>query len=73
MHSPRHPGPKCPITSTAFCSSDPAAAASKIKQPPCYEDAVKQVKQTSHRPPNHHNHHPNPASPIPTLALPAKH
>ncbi|XP_048089420.1 myocardin isoform X2 [Alosa alosa] len=41
MHSPRHPGPKCPITSTAFCSSEPAAA-SKIKQPPCYEDAVKQ-------------------------------
>ncbi|XP_031417393.1 myocardin [Clupea harengus] len=40
MHSPRHPGPKCPITSTAFCSSEPAA--SKIKQPPCYEDAVKQ-------------------------------
>nr|XP_023693025.1 myocardin isoform X3 [Paramormyrops kingsleyae] len=37
---PRHVGQKCPISSAAFCSSD--SAASEIKQPPCYEDAVKQ-------------------------------
>ncbi|KAL6475228.1 hypothetical protein MHYP_G00162680 [Metynnis hypsauchen] len=39
LHSPRHVGQKCATSSTAFCSSDSASA---IKQPPCYEDAVKQ-------------------------------
>nr|XP_015212168.1 PREDICTED: myocardin isoform X3 [Lepisosteus oculatus] len=40
LHSPRHVGQKYPISSAAFCSSD--STASKIKQPPSYEDAVKQ-------------------------------
>ncbi|XP_017548629.1 myocardin isoform X2 [Pygocentrus nattereri] len=39
LHSPRHVGQKCATSSTALCSSDSASA---IKQPPCYEDAVKQ-------------------------------
>ncbi|XP_051523052.1 myocardin-like isoform X4 [Myxocyprinus asiaticus] len=38
LHSPRHVDPKSPTT--AFCSSD--SSASNTKQPPCYEDAVKQ-------------------------------
>ncbi|XP_060717409.1 myocardin isoform X3 [Tachysurus vachellii] len=40
LHSPRHIGQKCATSTTTFCSSDPTASA--IKQPPCYEDAVKQ-------------------------------
>ncbi|XP_061089247.1 myocardin isoform X2 [Conger conger] len=39
LHSPRHVGQKFPISSATCCSSD---SASKIKRPPCYEDAVKQ-------------------------------
>ncbi|XP_022524594.2 myocardin isoform X5 [Astyanax mexicanus] len=39
LHSPRHVDQKCAASTTAFCSSDSASA---IKQPPCYEDAVKQ-------------------------------
>ncbi|XP_038846135.1 myocardin-like [Salvelinus namaycush] len=35
---PQHVGQKCPVSSPAFCSSDSAAS----RQPPCYEDAVKQ-------------------------------
>ncbi|XP_024242117.2 myocardin isoform X3 [Oncorhynchus tshawytscha] len=37
---PQHVGQKCPVSSPAFCSSD--SAASDSRQPPCYEDAVKQ-------------------------------
>ncbi|MGH0123018.1 UNVERIFIED_CONTAM: hypothetical protein FKN15_017141 [Acipenser sinensis] len=37
LHSPGHSGQKFPISTVAFCSSD-----LKIKQPPSYEDAVKQ-------------------------------
>ncbi|XP_029102680.1 myocardin-like isoform X3 [Scleropages formosus] len=40
LHSPRHGEQKRPISPAALCSSD--SAASKVKQPPCYEDAVKQ-------------------------------
>ncbi|KAG7325272.1 hypothetical protein KOW79_011588 [Hemibagrus wyckioides] len=40
LHSPRHIGQKCATSTTTFCSSDSTASA--IKQPPCYEDAVKQ-------------------------------
>ncbi|XP_028675099.1 myocardin isoform X3 [Erpetoichthys calabaricus] len=40
LHSPGHGGQKFPFSSAAFCSSD--STASKIKQPPSYEDAVKQ-------------------------------
>ncbi|KAJ8363743.1 hypothetical protein SKAU_G00125740 [Synaphobranchus kaupii] len=40
LHSTRHVGQKFPISSGTCCSSD--SAASKIKRPPCYEDAVKQ-------------------------------
>ncbi|XP_036382086.1 myocardin isoform X2 [Megalops cyprinoides] len=40
LHSPRHVGQKFSISSATCCSSD--SAASKIKGPPCYEDAVKQ-------------------------------
>ncbi|KAJ8413754.1 hypothetical protein AAFF_G00082610 [Aldrovandia affinis] len=40
LHSPRHAGQKFPVSSATCCSSD--SAASKIKSPPCYEDAVKQ-------------------------------
>ncbi|XP_053540842.1 myocardin isoform X3 [Ictalurus punctatus] len=39
LHSPRHIGQKS-TSITTFCSSDSTASA--IKQPPCYEDAVKQ-------------------------------
>ncbi|XP_041753600.1 myocardin isoform X2 [Coregonus clupeaformis] len=35
---PRHVGQKCTVSSPAFCSSD----SSDSRQPPCYEDAVKQ-------------------------------
>ncbi|XP_033894369.3 myocardin-like isoform X2 [Acipenser ruthenus] len=37
LHSPGHMGQKFPFSTVAFCSSD-----LKIKQPPSYEDAVKQ-------------------------------
>ncbi|XP_041076221.1 myocardin [Polyodon spathula] len=37
LHSPGHLGQKFPFSTVAFCSSD-----LKIKQPPSYEDAVKQ-------------------------------
>ncbi|KAM9557907.1 myocardin-like isoform 3-T4 [Salvelinus alpinus] len=37
---PQHVGQKCPVSSPAFCSPD--SAASDSRQPPCYEDAVKQ-------------------------------
>uniref|UniRef100_A0A8C7QX34 Myocardin n=1 Tax=Oncorhynchus mykiss TaxID=8022 RepID=A0A8C7QX34_ONCMY len=37
---PRPVGQKCLVSSPAFCSSD--SAASDSRQPPCYEDAVKQ-------------------------------
>ncbi|XP_057214959.1 myocardin isoform X2 [Triplophysa rosa] len=40
LHSARHVEPKSPTSTTAFCSSD--SSASDTKQPPCYEDAVKQ-------------------------------
>ncbi|TSK14604.1 Myocardin [Bagarius yarrelli] len=41
LHCPRHIGEKkCTTSTTTFCSSDSTASA--IKQPPCYEDAVKQ-------------------------------
>ncbi|CAB1338192.1 unnamed protein product, partial [Coregonus sp. 'balchen'] len=40
LPSPRHVGQKCPVSSPAFCSSDSTAFDSR--QPPCYEDAVKQ-------------------------------
>ncbi|XP_010890164.2 myocardin isoform X4 [Esox lucius] len=40
LPSPRHVGQKGPVSSPAFCSSD--SAASDSRQPPCYEDAVKQ-------------------------------
>ncbi|KAJ8246376.1 hypothetical protein GJAV_G00267050 [Gymnothorax javanicus] len=39
LHTPRHVGQKFPISSATCCSS---GSASKIKRPPCYEDAVKQ-------------------------------
>ncbi|XP_047673700.1 myocardin isoform X4 [Tachysurus fulvidraco] len=44
LHSPRHIGQKCATSTTTFCSSDPTASA--IKQPPCYEDAVKQMTRS---------------------------
>ncbi|KAM7382164.1 hypothetical protein PAMA_012839 [Pampus argenteus] len=37
---PRHAGQKCQVSAPAFSSSD--SAASDLRQPPCYEDAVKQ-------------------------------
>ncbi|XP_046710237.1 myocardin isoform X3 [Silurus meridionalis] len=40
LHSPRHIDQTCATSTTTFCSSDSTASA--IKQPPCYEDAVKQ-------------------------------
>ncbi|KAM9410901.1 myocardin isoform 5-T6 [Salvelinus alpinus] len=40
LPSPRHVGQKCPVSTPAFCSSDSTAFDSR--QPPCYEDAVKQ-------------------------------
>ncbi|XP_053367316.1 myocardin isoform X6 [Clarias gariepinus] len=44
LHSPRHIGQKCATSTTTFYSSDSTASANK--QPPCYEDAVKQVKES---------------------------
>ncbi|XP_051272720.1 myocardin isoform X9 [Dicentrarchus labrax] len=38
--SPRHVGQKCQVSPPAFSSSD--SDASDLRQPPCYEDAVKQ-------------------------------
>ncbi|XP_040924541.1 myocardin isoform X2 [Betta splendens] len=38
--SPRHVGQKCQVSPPAFRSSD--SDASDLRQPPCYEDAVKQ-------------------------------
>ncbi|XP_053540843.1 myocardin isoform X4 [Ictalurus punctatus] len=43
LHSPRHIGQKS-TSITTFCSSDSTASA--IKQPPCYEDAVKQMTRS---------------------------
>ncbi|XP_029620618.1 myocardin isoform X3 [Salmo trutta] len=40
LPSPRHVGQKYPVSTPAFCSSDSTAFDSR--QPPCYEDAVKQ-------------------------------
>ncbi|XP_042254338.1 myocardin isoform X7 [Thunnus maccoyii] len=40
LPSPRHAGQKCQVSTPAFSSSD--SAASDLRQPPCYEDAVKQ-------------------------------
>ncbi|KAK5876289.1 hypothetical protein CesoFtcFv8_025657 [Champsocephalus esox] len=40
LPSPRHVGPKCQVCPPAFSSSD--SDASDLRQPPCYEDAVKQ-------------------------------
>ncbi|KAM4525622.1 myocardin isoform 2-T3 [Odontesthes bonariensis] len=40
LPSPRHVGQKCQVSPPAFNSSD--SAASDLRQPPCYEDAVKQ-------------------------------
>ncbi|XP_033467945.1 myocardin isoform X2 [Epinephelus lanceolatus] len=40
MPSPRHVGLKCQVPPPAFSSSD--SDASVLRQPPCYEDAVKQ-------------------------------
>nr|XP_055031177.1 myocardin isoform X4 [Misgurnus anguillicaudatus] len=40
LHSARHFDPKSPTSTTVVCSSD--SSASDTKQPPCYEDAVKQ-------------------------------
>ncbi|KAF7661545.1 hypothetical protein LDENG_00259620 [Lucifuga dentata] len=40
LPSPRHVGQKCQVSAPAFRSSD--SAASDLRQPPCYEDAVKQ-------------------------------
>ncbi|XP_052334104.1 myocardin isoform X2 [Oncorhynchus keta] len=40
LPSPRHVGQKCLVSTPAFCSSDSTAFDSR--QPPCYEDAVKQ-------------------------------
>ncbi|XP_029977394.1 myocardin-like isoform X2 [Sphaeramia orbicularis] len=40
LSSPRHAGLKCQVSTPAFSSSD--SAASDLRQPPCYEDAVKQ-------------------------------
>ncbi|CAG5911424.1 unnamed protein product [Menidia menidia] len=40
LPSPRHVGQKCQVSPPAFSSSD--SDASDLRQPPCYEDAVKQ-------------------------------
>uniref|UniRef100_A0A8C8DXY1 Myocardin n=1 Tax=Oryzias sinensis TaxID=183150 RepID=A0A8C8DXY1_9TELE len=40
LPSPRHLGQKCQVCPPAFHSSD----SDDLRQPPCYEDAVKQVK-----------------------------
>lgn len=41
LPSSRHVGQKCQVSPPAFSSSD--SDASDLRQPPCYEDAVKQV------------------------------
>ncbi|XP_026207995.1 myocardin isoform X3 [Anabas testudineus] len=40
LPTPRHVGQKCQVSPPAFSSSD--SDASDLRQPPCYEDAVKQ-------------------------------